>query len=172
VETSKNNQTTNLLIEIPRNIRSSIEPHQQLNYSQGVVSCWNLQEVPEEVIKNELASQGVVNVRQIKTKKSRELQPTGYLILTFTLLELPKDVKATFYCLCVRPYIPSPLRCFKFPLYGHTSKSCNVATAACVICNTSSHGGGPCTLLNAQCVNCNGEQKTWSRDCPIFKEEE
>ena len=172
VETFNDKQTTNLLkLQCLGLIAVQVEPHRQLNFTQGVISCWDFIEVPEEEIQSALANQGVVNVRRIKSRKSGQLQPTPSLILTFAMPQLPKDVKAAYYCLPVRPYIPSPLRCFKCQHYGHTSTSCEVTSAVCAICGTSSHGADPCTSLKPQCVNCKGEHTAWSRDSPVFKEE-
>jgi len=99
----------------------------------------------------------VVNVRRINSRKTGQPQPMRSLILTFAMPKLPKDVKAAFYRLLVRTYIPSALRCYKCQLYLHTSTSCNVTSAVCAICGTSNHGADPCTSLKPQCVNCKGE---------------
>jgi hypothetical protein len=171
VETANDKQTSNLLkMTCIGPIQVLVEPHRQLNVSQGVISCWDLVDVPVEEIKAELADQHVIEVRRIMSRKTGQLQPTQSLILTFSLPSLPASVKAAFYNLPVRPYIPSPLRCFKCQHYGHTSTSCKATSAVCAKCGTSSHGEDAC-LLKVQCVNCKGDHTAWSRDCPVFKEE-
>jgi hypothetical protein len=171
IETVSDKQTANLLkLTSIGPVNVQVEPHRQLNVSQGVISCWDLLNVAEEEIKAELADQHVIEVRRIKSKKSGTLQPTPSLIITFSLPTLPTCVKAAFYNLPVRPYIPSPLRCFKCQHYGHTSTSCKATSAVCPNCGTSSHGTDPCKL-KSHCVNCKGDHTAWSRDCPTFKEE-
>jgi hypothetical protein len=146
-----------------------VEAHRQLNSCQGVVTCFDLADLSEEEICNELADQHVTAVKRIYSKKSGTLQPTNSYQITFGLPTLPTHLTVAYYRLQVRPYIPLPLRCFKCQHFGHSATSCN-ATEICGNCSAPKHCSGPCTAPPL-CANCQGSHSAWSRECPKFCEE-
>ncbi|CAH1106017.1 unnamed protein product [Psylliodes chrysocephalus] len=145
-----------------------VTAHSTLNNAKGVINCRDLLNCTEQEILEELKEQGVIDVRRIKTKKDGKLVDTPIHILTFNVPKLPQQVKAAFYNLRVRQFIPSPLRCFKCQGFGHTSTRC-VKEQICV-CGKSLHMGNPCQPP-VKCVNCKGDHSARSKDCPIYKQE-
>ena len=149
-----------------RKIRVRI--HAQLNSSKGVIRCADLRDCTEAEIKEELAEQGVTDVRRIViTKESRKV-PTGTLILTFGMTTLPESLKIGYMNVRVTPYIPSPMRCFKCQRFGHISKFCK-NKEICNLCAQEHHDGdckGP-----KLCVNCGGDHPSNSKICSILAQE-
>ncbi|GBN17210.1 hypothetical protein AVEN_87589-1 [Araneus ventricosus] len=85
-----------------------------LNFCRGVISDDELLFSSDEEILEGLSSQGVVNVRRIFTRKGTDTIPTKHVILTFSSSVLLSIIKAGYMNIRMRPYIPHPLRCFKF----------------------------------------------------------
>ncbi|XP_071055015.1 uncharacterized protein [Onthophagus taurus] len=148
------------------NIDVKVNPHRALNTSKGIVYCPDLLNCSLEEIQAELMRQGVIDVRRIKSKREGVLSDTPNHILTFNSPILPKKVKAAYYSLDVRLYIPAPMRCFKCQRY--TSLRCE-AEQICV-CGKAIHEGRPCED-SLVCVNCGGPRSARSRSCPVFKKE-
>lgn len=73
------------------------------------------------------------------------------------------------YTLTVRPYIPSPMRCYKCQKFGHTSQRCD-GPSICGDCGKEQHDGLECSPP-PKCVNCSGEHAPRSRQCPKYKQE-
>ncbi|XP_073999565.1 uncharacterized protein [Rhodnius prolixus] len=106
-------------------------PHKRLNSSQGVITCRDFLNSTIEDIKEGLADQGVIEVRRIKRRQDGSLVDTASLVLTFDRPKPPQSINAAFYKLKVRPYIPSPMRCYKCQRFGHTSTRCKAPEAVC-----------------------------------------
>ncbi|GBN13429.1 hypothetical protein AVEN_38766-1, partial [Araneus ventricosus] len=102
----------------------TVAAHATLNFSKGVVSCGELLHTPTEEITKELENQGVTSVRRITMRRDGKLLDTKHLIITFHSPKLPECIKARYMRLAVRPYIPTPLRCFKCQRFGHSKDSC------------------------------------------------
>ncbi|XP_022905263.2 uncharacterized protein [Onthophagus taurus] len=133
------------------NIDVEVNPHRALNTSKGIVYCPDLLNCFLEEIQAELKPQGVIDVRRIKSKREGVLSDTPNHILTFNRPILPKKVKAAYYSLDVRLYIPAPMRCFKCQRCGHTSLRCE-AEQICVY-GKALREGRPCEDPLV-CVNC------------------
>ncbi|XP_024085183.1 uncharacterized protein LOC112127881 [Cimex lectularius] len=144
-------------------------PHRKLNSSQGVISARDLLTCSEEEIKEELSSQGVIEVKRIKRKTDRGLINTASLILTFDRPEMPKEVWAIYQRFLVRPFLPAPMRCFKCLKFGHTALRCRNQNTICS-CGVPVHEGRPC-VDPPRCVNCDGPHHARSSACRILKEE-
>ena len=147
----------------------TVEPHKSLNTVRGVISCRDLLNCSEEEILDNLKDQCVTELKRIHTKKDGILIPTSSIILTFKTHSLPDRVKAGWYNLKVRHYIPNPLRCFNCQEFGHVSSKCN-KNAICPSCGKVEHKDEPCTPPN-YCVNCEGEHSPRYKGCTKFKEE-
>ncbi|CAH1107740.1 unnamed protein product [Psylliodes chrysocephalus] len=143
-------------------------PHNRLNYAKGVINCRDLLNCTEQEILDEIKDQGILEVRRIKSKQNGILVDTPNHIVTFNSTNLPKEVRVAFYQLKVRPYIPSPLRCFRCQRFGHTAIKCT-KDQVCV-CGKPIHTGNPCSPP-VSCINCQGSHAATSKDCPIFKQE-
>ncbi|KAK4883445.1 hypothetical protein RN001_006764 [Aquatica leii] len=145
-----------------------VSPHAKLNQCKGVVTCRDLLNCSEEEIVEGMSSQGVIDVRRIKTRRNGILENTASLIITFNKPTLPQKVKAGFHSLPVRLYIPDPIRCYKCQNFGHTTVRC-VKERVCV-CGKPLHEGSPCQEP-ISCINCNGNHSSRSRNCPTYKQE-
>lgn len=168
LETISEQQAKRLLqIQKLDNFDVSIEPHRSLNYAKGVITCRDLLNCSLEEIKEGLASEGVIDIKRIKTKRDGELVDTANLILTFDKPKLPLKVRAAFYSLDVRPYIPDPVRCFNCQRFGHVSLACTKPKIC--VCGKPPHIGHICE--NPVCVNCEGEHSARSKKCPRMIEE-
>ena len=99
-------------------------PHKTLNQSKGTVYSKELLHYSEEKLREEFENQKVVEVKRIMKKENGSLRPTPLLIITFDLLKLPNTLSAAWYRLNIRPYIPSPRRCYYCQMFGHVNTTC------------------------------------------------
>ncbi|KAG7189882.1 hypothetical protein KM043_018857, partial [Ampulex compressa] len=143
-------------------------PHATLNHSKGVITCSDLLNCSEDEILQGLKPQGIINVKRILSKREGTLVPTASHILTFNKDTLPKNVKAGFHHLTVKPYFPPPMRCYNCQRYGHTATRCTKSQIC--ICGNQLHQGTPCPVPII-CIHCNGNHPASSRLCPAYKEE-
>ena len=168
VECGKRAQAQNLLRTnrfIDRPVWVSI--HKTLNSSRGVIRCWDLADMSEVEIRDELKDQGVVGVNRVTLKEGKVI-PTNTLFLTFGSPELPKEITVGYLKVKVALFIPNPMRCFNCNKFGHTSQQCKVA-AKCTGCGKDKHEGqceGP-----KLCSNCNGPRASSAKDCPVWQKE-
>ncbi|XP_014260442.1 uncharacterized protein LOC106673041 [Cimex lectularius] len=108
-----------------------VTPHYRLNTSRGVVMCHDLMNSSVTDIKEGLEDQGVLEVRRMNTRRNGHVVPSASLILTFDMPRCPDEIKAAFYKLRVRPYIPSPQRCYRCQRFGHISLRCKSPHEVC-----------------------------------------
>lgn len=139
--------------------------HENLNYIKGTVFAPCLNNIPEKEIINELSSQGVVDVYKYLKQINGQSSPSGVVLLTFDLYNLPESIDISWYKVKVREYIPNPMRCKKYQLLGHTKNRCQ-GTEACVNCNLPPHEKTECT--RTFCANCAEEHQSSSNKCIKF----
>lgn len=144
-----------------------VSAHRTLNYSKGVVTCRDFLNCTIEEILEELRSEGVMEVRRIRRKSEGIFVDTSSHILTFNRPKLPVKIKAAFYSLPVRPYVPNPIRCFNCQQFGHTAQFCENQT--CCTCGYPPHEEE--CKQPFKCVNCGGEHHSRANNCPSLKEE-
>ena len=167
VETTSRHQSDQLLkasVLVDRPIK--VSPHRALNSTKGVIKCPELKGVSELEIKQELKSQGVVEVRRALFRKGSETLPTNTLFLTFCTPTLPQSIKVGYLNVRVSLYVPSPMRCFKCQKFGHVKDRCP-GQATCGQCSKEAHEGS-CSSP-ALCINCGGGHPSSSRDCPKWR---
>ena len=153
----------------------SVSAHRSKNHSRGVIYCADLEGVDDDEVVDGLSGFGVVSARRMKfrDKKTGVLAPTNNIILTFDQLELPRDVLVGYVRVKVRPYHPSPMRCFKCLRFGHTRDHCR-NDPTCGKCAASDHTGEDCKSETRKCVNCDENQKphnAFDQSCPAFLKE-
>lgn len=169
VETKSNSQSKRLL-QVKKFGEYIVEviPHNTLNTCKGVIFCRDLLNCTIEEITEELQDQGVVDVRRLKTKRNGTLVETANHVLTFKRPNLPKEIKAAFHLLNVRPYIPQPTRCFNCQKIGHPASRCaRIRTCPCGLV----HDDSVSCRDPKKCVNCGGEHSAAYLNCPRMKEE-
>ena len=148
----------------------NVEPHRSKNSSKGVIHCIDLDDVSDEDIAEGLADAGVIGARRIMSRKRGMLVPTRNIVLHFNQLELPREVTVGYVRVKVRPYVPSPMRCFRCLRFGHTRERCR-NQPACGKCTSSKHTGDSCTSETLKCVNCAADQSPHSAfdpNCPAY----
>ncbi|XP_014258530.1 uncharacterized protein LOC106672001 [Cimex lectularius] len=147
-----------------------VTPHQRLNTSRGVVICRDLMNSSVDVIKEGLEDQGVLEVRRMNTRRNGQIVPSASLILTFDTPICPEEIRAAFYKLKVRPYIPSPQRCYRCQRFGHISLRCKSPQEFCE-CGREAHPKESGCADPPTCVNCGGCHTSRSASCPILSKE-
>lgn len=172
IETLADSQTLNLLkmTQLSQEIPITIKVHEKLNHSKGVIFCKDLVEFSLEEIKEELKEQNVIEVYRVAKFINGEKKETPLHILTFDTPTLPFRIKAGFYNLEVRPYLPSPMRCRRCHILGHTVQRCPSEQNLCIKCGSSTHSSEQC-VKDPVCVNCNGDHLSNSNKCPKYEEE-
>ena len=121
-----------------------VQVHRTLNTCRGVITNYDLLYVSDDEIKEEMASQGVIDCRRLKTKKNGELVNSTSVVLTFSRDTLPGKVFVGYESVSVRPFIPSPMRCFQCQRFGHIATRCE-GKAICPRCGKDKHDGDACT---------------------------
>ena len=125
-----------------------------LNSSKGVIRDYHqdLQDMSDEEIRKELASQGVTKVSRFILKKDNKEIKTNTLFLNFDAHKPPEKIKIGYCIVNVQPYIPNPLRCFQCQKFGHSKKWCK-NKPACWKCGSEGHDGSDCTSETVCCLN-------------------
>lgn len=143
----------------------SVTPHRSLNSIRGVISEDDLLDVSDEEIIEGLSSQDEIGVTRITLRRGANEKPAKHIIATFDATTLPTSVKAGYLNCKLRPYIPSPRRCFQCQRFGHSSQICR-GKPTCARCGGAiPHLRDPCEEA-FQCVNCGGPHAAYSRACP------
>ena len=144
-------------------------PHPIFNQCRGVIYAPELLSIDADEIQAELVDQNVVKVVRIMKKSKDHVIPLSTLILTFQTYRMPSTIKAGWLNFKVKPYIPSPLRCFHCHMYGHSIQKCkkriNQEPSICVNCGKNSHG--ECEE-NPKCINCGDLHPASSKNCTRF----
>ena len=102
----------------------SVSAHRTKNFSRGIIYCADLEDVTDEDIAEGLSDYGVVSARRIKSRRAGTPVVTHNVILTFSQVDMPREVKVGFVRVQDCPYIPRPMRCFKCLRFGHTKEFC------------------------------------------------
>ena len=151
-------------LELITGIKANCTPHKSMNRCRGVIKSRYLMKYSEERLQEEFKSQKVVDVKQMMRKIDGILTPLPTYVITFDLVRLPRELKAAWLRLEVRPYIPSPRRCYYCQRFGHVSDSCRRKLKGekriCNNCGQEDHGicDNPYS-----CVNCNGSHPASSK---------
>lgn len=145
--------------------------HSKLNFSQCVVSCPEVIDLPEEELKADLADQGVTNVRRITRVEGKDKVNTATLVLTVNGTVFPKHIMFGPLRAPTRLFYPSPMMCFNCYSYGHTKAKCQSPPICRVCSNSHPLDDGGCKR-NAFCKNCKGNHPPTNRKCPEFIKEE
>lgn len=153
------------------NIPIQFAVHKSLNYSKGIISCFELSNCSEEEIKSELVDQGVVHVKRIYKKgRDNNRSPTNTFILTFESNKLPTHIDFEFLRVKVRPFEPLPVQCYNCFKFRHYANGNNCQVQLCGRCGHAKHEN-QCTS-EVKCINCNQQgHPAWSRTCPAFMKE-
>ena len=171
IEVCRPDQAKKLLNDIKKiaGAGMSISANKHLNHVKGVVYSRHLMNYTEDVLCKELGDQGVTEVQRIKKKEGSDLVDTPLLILTLDLEKLPDKIMAAWHVLEVRPYVPTPRRCFQCQKFGHLGKWCRSEIAICVQCGESKLAEHKCN--KTKCANCKQSHPASDKNCEIYKRE-
>lgn len=151
-----------------------VELHRGLNRVLGVFSSRDFDDVEEDEMLANLASQGVTKVKRLTFRRRNSMFQSVSFLATFSLSVLPKEIKLAYTRAPVRPWIPNPLRCYNCQEYGHGRDNCR-KPGRCEQCGERGHTGDSCEATEPMCVNCSNASKdevthaSNSRECPVWK---
>lgn len=169
-----------------------ITEHPQLNTTKCVVSNGDTVGLTDAYLKEQLASQGVRDIRRIQKKNSVGLlENTPTMILSIVGTVIPDHIDFGWTRCKTRNFYPAPMLCYHCWEYGHTRKRCKEPHQICGTCSqvhpetTSTNGTGSEDALNEglpirrpactnqpHCKNCRtSEHAVSSRKCPIYAKE-
>ncbi|GFR82182.1 RNA-directed DNA polymerase from mobile element jockey, partial [Elysia marginata] len=144
-------------------------PDRFLNTSKGIVTHKDLLRCKEDEFVRRCP--GVTYAKHIKKRRGEEIIPTKTFILTFNSPSPPTQVKAGYVKLNVRPYVPTPMRCFKCHKYGHGREKCRRQDPICGKCGKVGHAAENCKN-DPHCVNCRGDHEASDKVCAKYAEEQ
>ena len=144
-----------------------VSQHRSLNTSKGVIRSFDLSQTDQQEILDNLAEQHVTAVQHITQKKNGEIKNSGSVILTFSGINLPDEIKVGCQKVAVTRYIPRPLRCFGCQKFGHHQTVCK-HQKLCANCGLPAHDDeSPCSRP-PKCVNCGGDHPAFKPTCPVW----
>ena len=153
------------------NIKIKSYAHASLNSSKGVVRSSELSLCTLDEIKSHLQTQLVTDVKRITFTRNDQTISTDTYILTFRKPQIPKELKVGYNLIKVNPYIPNPLRCYNFQMFGHHEQKCTKSG----VCKKCGESGSDHVELSCnkppKCANCKGNHPADSRDCIAWKRE-
>ena len=147
----------------------TVGPHKSLNASKGVIKHSDFQECTEEDFVEEFDD--VINTRHIRVRKGDVRISTNIIVLAFDSPKPPTSLRAGYLTIPVRPYIPFPMRCFKYHKFGHSKEKCRCTNVVCGRCGKDHADQHQCTAA-AFFINCKGNHPAFSKQCPKFLEEQ
>ena len=164
IEVSREAQAVSLQrLAMIASIPIAVTPHRSMNSCKGVVRSYDLAQMNETELLDELRSQNVTEVRGISVTKDGVRRRTNTTILTFAQPTIPRSLKAGYLNVPVEQFFPNPLRCFKCQKFGHHQTLCK-HPAACARCGKAAHGDDPCAGP-PHCVNCSGTHSAFDKTC-------
>ena len=101
-------------------------PHKTLNTSRGIIRYRDedLDDLSDEEICEELASQGTIYVKRFISKRNRHTAKLNTFLITFNFPTILSSIRMGLYHVKVSPYVPNPIRCFKCQKLGHGKGQC------------------------------------------------
>ena len=170
IEASSPEESRKLLtLKSVSGLKAKCFPHPLFNQVRGVIQSRDLLKYSEERIQEKLENQKVVKVQRMHKKVNGNLVPLPTLILTFDMVKLPSTVKAAWLHFHVKPYVPTPKRCFHCQRFGHVLAKCRSKLkdlrGTCFNCGQTAHGECNKTPF---CVNCGEGHPSSSRKCDSF----
>lgn len=150
-----------------------VKEHKTMNSCKGVVRAYELQHEEPETLLDYLKPQNVIDVKFHTKTINGKTTKTGVVFLTFGVNEVPEYLTIGLLRIRVRPFIPTPMRCFACHKYGHLSKHCNrKETPTCYNCNNEKHihnRDDRCTN-EPFCINCKQTgHNSYNRNCTEYK---
>lgn len=146
-----------------------ITVHPTLNYSRCIVNCPEVCEMTKEEILEELAPQGVTDIRRFTRIVDKVRINTPTMVLTMEGTTWPQYIYFGALRVPTRMYFPTPMLCYNCIEYGHTKNNCKNAPR-CQNCSSHGHMTQDCNEAT-YCLHCKQEHRSTSPTCPIYKRE-
>lgn len=162
------------IISLNENTKVKVTEDSKFNSSKGVIYAPQLLCVSDEQLLIDLEDQFITEIKRLETTKDGRKKANGIFFVTFSVPEAPKNVKAAYLSLEVRPFVPKPTQCFGCGKFGHVSKYCKAEIKPCMNCTSINHSDTKEVKCNQQprCINCNETHHTLNRSqCRRYKEE-
>ena len=148
------------------------------NSVQGVVydADKKFAELSEDSVQKLLSNFGVIFVKRFTKGKDKE--PTDSYKLTFDAHVCPYGFPLDGYWYRVKPFVESPLRCYRCQRYEHNANKCRSKQPVCQRCGQSGHQSRELgenqrvswsCLAPRKCCHCEHEHEAGSKDCPVQK---
>lgn len=107
------------------------------------------------------------NRRAIDKEGKQCFLPTGTLCLTFSGINMPREVDIFGLNFQVSPFVGPVIQCYNCLLYGHTKKLCRAKTK-CFGCGQQEHGKDKVCV--SKCYHCDSQEHlSTSKLCPEYK---
>lgn len=145
----------------------TVEEHPSFNNTQGLIYCYELKQMNQTDILDELQNQGVINVHAMTKLINGVRSAIGLYVVTFKSHSLPKYIKVGYLTIKVKTYIPNPMRCIMCQKFGHTQKYCTDTK----ICHECSEPLPHETCGPTKCYNCKENHASNSKRCPVYIKE-
>lgn len=157
--------------ELIDSTKVKVTEHARLNQTKCIVTCRAVDGLSEEELKEEMADQGVIDVRRLgKGGKS------ATMVVTVRGTVAPKELFFGYEVCTTREYKQGPMQCFRCYEFGHTKSRCQ-AEEICRNCSEAhkiAKDADGKTICDAatKCRHCNGAHSSASRSCPKYRAEE
>lgn len=160
------------LIALNSEVKVDISEHERLNKVRGVIRCRELIGISNDEILFEMQDQYISEIRRLTRKENGVEIEIGTYFLTFSTTTLPDYVNIGFIRCSVKPYIPSPLRCFNCLKLNHSKENCRNSSRLCSNCGDSYHIDDDNQKCEKppKCVNCFGLHNSLDKSCPKYIE--
>jgi hypothetical protein len=99
--------------------------------------------------------------------KNKDKSDSRAILVTFEGRNLPELVYLGYMAFSVKPFVPSPLRCFHCQRYGHIADVCK-SKIICPRCS-GTHKFSDCPQTEKRCSNCHGDHSASYGGCPEKK---
>lgn len=125
-------------------------------------------DLSEDDIKMHVRGAKVIKVKRLPYTREGVKSASLSVMLSMDENELPSRVSIGYVSYVVRPYIPSPTRCYKCQRFGHIAAACR-ASLRCAKCG-GEHEYGKCVDgAKIKCCNCGGEHSAAYKGCAAHK---
>lgn len=151
-----------------------VAEHARLNQVRCIVTCNSVSELSDEELTEELAEQGVIEVRRLGRRDAR----SATMVVTLRGTVVPPEIHFGYDLCRTREFKQAPMQCYRCFGYGHTKARCPAGMEElCRNCSKQHEiqkddEGRTICKAPTFCKHCSGGHSPTSRACPKYREEE
>lgn len=151
-----------------------VAEHARLNQVRCIVTCNSVTELSDEELTEELAEQGVIEVRRLGRRDAR----SATMVVTLRGTVVPPEIHFGYDLCRTREFKQAPMQCYRCFGYGHTKARCPAGMEElCRNCSKQHEiqkddEGRTICKAPTFCKHCSGGHSPTSRACPKYREEE